>query len=245
MTTCRNLDISPQILDFHRIYGCSDSTNPAYNSSSRSLNYANGASIQRAELETVSNIPQVINYKDTVGLFGVENHFIKIEMRLQNPILGNYIVNTYEAAKVGSEEQVSTDPYTFLNEGGATDGQAFIDMNLDTAIEETYEPAVASGFSISELKSSYFKVELDNLKTGNIYIDSWLDARLYNKYYDEHPYDIMYVRYNEPFYIGFHARNTKRLPYNVDVRIGQEDSIEYPAIAQLDEIDPRLLATRR
>lgn len=32
----------------------------------------------------------------------------------------------------------------------------------------------------------------------------------------------MYVRMNDFFYIGFHARNTKRLPYNVSLVVGEE-----------------------
>ena len=60
------------------------------------------------------------------------------------------------------------------------------------------------------------------LKTGNKYIDAWFDVRLYTKNREEHPYDKMYVRLNDFFYIGFHARNTRRLPYNVKCVIGQE-----------------------
>ena len=32
----------------------------------------------------------------------------------------------------------------------------------------------------------------------------------------------MYVRLNDSFYVGFHARNTRRLPYNVELTIGEE-----------------------
>ena len=64
------------------IYGSSDNTNPAYYSSSRCLNYANGGTMQRAENERVTVIPRALNYKDTVGLFGSENHFIKVQMNL-------------------------------------------------------------------------------------------------------------------------------------------------------------------
>ena len=64
--------------------------------------------------------------------------------------------------------------------------------------------------------------ELENLKTGNKYIDTWFDVRLYKSNREEHPYDKMFVRDKDHFYIGFHARNTKRLPYNVKCTVGQQ-----------------------
>ena len=45
--------------------------------SNRSLNYAEGGSITRPEKDKVTIIPFKLKYKDTVGLFGKENHFIK------------------------------------------------------------------------------------------------------------------------------------------------------------------------
>ena len=68
----------------------------------------------------------------------------------------------------------------------------------------------------------FLKVDLENLKTGNQYIDSWFDVRLYTRDRKEHPYNKMYVHLNDVFYIGFHARNTKRLPYNVSCDVGQQ-----------------------
>ena len=63
-------------------------------------------------------------------------------------------------------------------------------------------------------------IDLTNLKTGNKFIDTWFDVRLYNRQRIEHPYDRMYVKLDDVAYVGFHARNTKRLPYNVKVRVG-------------------------
>jgi len=255
VTTCRNVDVTQQILDHHRIYGASDSTAQSYTASSRSLNYANGATIQRPETERVSTIPRIMNYQDAVGLFGAENHFIKVNVLLQNPILGDYTINTYEPAGLSEEAQVNSDPYTFINAGYDTPGQAYIDYDADnnsdgscgnTVCINTYEPAAFSGESLEGITSKFFKVELRNLKTGNIYVDSWLDTRLYNRYYEEHPYDIMYIKYNEPFYIGFHARNTRRLPYNIDCVIGQAaEGSPLPGFVEIEDVDPRYLATRR
>ena len=73
-----------------------------------------------------------------------------------------------------------------------------------------------------EIARPRVKINLKNLKTGNIYLDSWLDVRLYTQDREEHPYDVMYCGRRDSFYIGFHARNTKRLPYNVECIIGEE-----------------------
>ena len=252
--TSRLIDVTEQIQNFHRIYGGSDSTNQEYVASSRCLNYGKGASIQKPEIDKVSDIPRSIEYKDTVGLFGAENHFVKVTLALQNPITGIYDIEGYEAAK-GSEEPVDpADEYTFLN-GPKAEGQALIDPFADLDSDDTcseyactnfYQPARLVGEAITELDSKYFKVEIKNLKTGNIYVDSWLDVRLYNRKYDEHPYEIMYVKQNEPFYIGFHARNTRRLPYNVVCAVAEPSTDpNLPPFGKLHEFDNRYLATRR
>ena len=92
------------------------------------------------------------------------------------------------------------------------------DYTLDLFTINEYEPAQFIN-ELTILPRSLVKVDLNNLKTGNKYIDSWFDVRLYQKNREEHPYDIMYVPYNSYFYIGFHARNTKRLPYNVSMTV--------------------------
>ena len=78
----RNQDVTSQILKTHQIYGASDNTNPAYASADRSLNYAVGGSIHRPEMDKVSIIPYTINYRDTVGLFGKENHFVRVNVNI-------------------------------------------------------------------------------------------------------------------------------------------------------------------
>ena len=248
------MDVTPQILQHHRIYGASDNTNQGYVASSRALNYGKGPSIQRPENEKVTTIPRVLSFKDTVGLFGTENHFVRVSMNISNPILGCYSEEGWECARF-SGEIVTSDPYTFEN-NGAQPGQAYIDYDADTNTDGScgsditcingYEPADIIGNSIPNLSSKYFRIELKNLKTGNIYIDNWLDVRLYNRAYDEHPYDVMYVKNHEPFYIGFHARNTKRLPYNIECTVGEINNENLlDSVLEIQDIDPRLLATKR
>ena len=215
------MDITDEILQHHKIYGSSDFTAQFATASSKALNYADGASIQKPETMMVTTIPRQITYKDTVGLFGSENHFVRVDLDIQNPVSACYEEPGWECSRMSIESVDPNDPYTYANQGYDTPGQAHIDQLADKTIVNTFEPARFVGNSAFGLTSSVVKVDLNNLKTGNKYIDCWLDVRLYNKAREEHPYDIMYVAPNSYFYVGFHARNTKRLPYNVSCVIGQ------------------------
>ena len=206
-------DVTQRILDRHIIYGGSDCTDPANYSSNRSLNYATGGSITKPEKERVTIIPYTINYNDAVGLFGKENHFIRIDVNVNPTVtLSCFEEEGYECAVVTAETLNILNTYT----------TGTININLDLGPLNTYEPSVITANSLASLPDSYVSVDLNNLKTGNKYIDSWFDVRLYSRSRQEHPYDKMYVRENDFFYIGFHARNTRRLPYNVNCVIGQE-----------------------
>jgi hypothetical protein len=206
-------DVTPQIQKTHLIYGSSDYTNPAYSSANKSLNYATGGSITSPERDQVKIIPYTINYQDTVGLFGKENHFIRIDVNIDK----NYAFACFE--EPGWEcARITQDDYDVLN----TYRTADIDPLQDLQTVNTYDPAAISQNKLGTKSDAYISVDLENLKTGNKYIDSWFDVRLYTKDRMEHPYNKMYVRIKDFFYIGFHARNTKRLPYNVKCVIGQE-----------------------
>ena len=254
-------DVTQRILDRHIIYGASDDTNPAYASSNRSLNYAEGGSITRPEQNRVTIIPFTLGYSDTVGLFGKENHFVKVNVNVDPTVTFACFeeidwecakadkadfptINTYEQAIVDINNEI---PPKFENK--VDQGYYYPELisGPPDYISDTYAPyAVGAGddldgnnagipydqlyYEFADILSNklfvksdaYVSVDLNNLKTGNKYIDAWFDVRLYNKARQEHPYDKMYVRINDFFYIGFHARNTKRLPYNVNCVIGQE-----------------------
>ena len=206
-------DVTQRILDRHIIYGSSDNTNPAYLSSNRSLNYGSGGSIQSPEQDRVSIIPYTINYQDTVGLFGKENHFIKVNVNInKEAAFACFEEEDWECAMITDKDLETINTYL----------PALIDPNKDLTIVNTFEPANLKANTLASKADPYISVDLENLKTGNKYIDAWFDVRLYNKAREEHPYDKMYVRLNDYFYIGFHARNTRRLPYNVKCVIGQE-----------------------
>ncbi len=205
-------DVTQRILDRHIIYGASDYTKPGYASSNKSLNYAEGGSINSPQKDRVTIIPFEINYQDTVGLFGKENHFVRVDVAINKEYAFACFEETDWECAVISEENNTINYYT----------PALIDENKDLTTVNTYDPALIKRSSLGGKSDAYISVDLENLKTGNKYIDAWFDVRLYTKNREEHPYDKMYVRLNDFFYIGFHARNTRRLPYNVSCRIGEE-----------------------
>jgi hypothetical protein len=206
-------NVTPQILKSHQIYGSSDNTNPAYLSANRSLNYAEGGSIHKPEVDRVTIIPYTINYQDTVGLFGKENHFVRVNVNVNKDYaFACFEEPGWECARITPDDMELFNMYY----------TGVVDESKDLTTVNTYDPAIIRRDKLGNLFNAYISVDLENLKTGNKYIDSWFDVRLYSKTREEHPYDKMYVRLNDFFYIGFHARNTKRLPYNVKCVIGRE-----------------------
>tara|TARA_B100001778_G_scaffold334459_1_gene345895 strand:- start:260 stop:1240 length:981 start_codon:yes stop_codon:yes gene_type:complete len=79
---------------------------------------------------------------------------------------------------------------------------------------------------------SYISVELIRKDSGNRFIDAHVDYRLYTNTGHEHPFDKMYIKPNDYFYIGVHARNTKRLMYEFECRIGNE----YRPLASIEDV---------
>ena len=190
------------------------SARPDYLSVNKSLNYAKGSnSLVNARTERVTVIPYTSNYKDSVGLFGAENIFLKVQLDVQNTLQiddNGILVDDYEEAVIGLDGPSNI----YWDE-------AVADYQLDLTVENTFEPAQFTN-ELNLVPGAVIKVDLENLKTGNKFIDAWFDVRLYRKDRQEHAYDTMYVPVGEFFYIGFHARNTKRLPYNVRMTVNGE-----------------------
>ncbi len=218
------MDVTQEILNNHLVYGASDNTAPGGLAASKSLNYAKGASIQKPVLENVSVVPRRLKYADTVGLFGAENVFIKVDLNIKDT--GNLCFEEpgWQCLKITLALPGVVNTYA----------SAVMDPEKDLTIENTYEPAQIVN-TLARINNPYIGVSLDNLKTGNKYIDAWFDVRLYTKAREEHPYDEMYLPPTDYFYIGFHARNTRRLPYNVECLIGT-------GYKPFNEVDPKLIA---
>ncbi len=218
------MNISEEILAHYLKYGGSDRTSLSGLSASKSLNYAAGNSINNPTVERISTAGAVTTYSDSVGLMGPENLFVRYDLNIIDS--GNnyeeepgWIVLFFSAA---AESTVNT--YV----GGE------IDQSSSTVIENTYNPAVWSA-AIPSYIDTVIKVSLENVKTNNIYVDDWFDTRLYTKEREEHPYDTMYVGLQDSFYIGFHARTTRRLPYNVKCSVTNEIKSKSTLVG--DEVD--------
>ena len=209
----RTQDVTPQIAKSHIVYGASDNTNPMYSSANKSLNYSIGGNINTPELEKVSIIPLPLQYQDHVGLFGKENHFIRVDVKINRTVSNGCFEEEGWSCAMYTEG-----PPTLVN----TYESAIVDLDADLTVVNEYEPAKISASAVPSFSDPWISVDLENLKTGNKYIDTWFDVRLYKSNREEHPYDKMFVREKDHFYIGFHARNTKRLPYNVKCTVGQE-----------------------
>ena len=221
-------DVTKQIERIHRIYGASDYTAPHRHASGKSLNYATGASIQTAELNTVTVIPYTLKYEDNVGLFGAENHFIKVKLNVTGDVLLKcFEERNWECAAIG--ERLPEENYWTL---------AKITEDVPAnQIDANYEEADMTKAALRDA-NSYLSIYLINKQTGLKCNDAWLDVRLYNEAREEHPYNTMYVKASDTFYIGFHARNTRRLGYDVECVVGEE----YVSYEQIE--DKRYIMSR-
>ena len=208
------MDVTDEILRNHQIYGGSDNTAPHTLAASRSLNYVKGGSITKPAIENLSIIPFTFKYQDAVGLFGAENYFVRVNVKIDRSYsLACFEEPFWECAEVDE----NYDEWEPLYQ------QAGIDRDADKTTVNSYEPAnIITRTSVPLVPDAYISVDLKNLKVNNKYIDDWLDVRLYTRDREEHPSEHMYVRMNDYFYLGVHARNTKRLPYNIELTIGEE-----------------------
>lgn len=200
----------------HLHYGGSDYTAQHATASGKCLNYANGPTLTRPDVQKLYALPTTDKWEDAVGLFGAENKFVLYTYTDTDSIIANacYEDDGYECAAYHpfkSEEDIDYKKLRWQPQ--------------DFPIEDTYEQAqwlFQNDFPKVPGEQLFISVEIVNHGTGNIYNDDWLDVRLYAKDRIEHPYPKMYVPFAEPFYAGFHARNTRRLPYDVDIVIGKE-----------------------
>ena len=164
-------DVTQRILDRHIIYGASDNTGTEYLSSSKSLNYAEGGSINKPQQDRVTIIPFTLGYSDTVGLFGKENHFVRVNVAINPSIaFACFEEEDWECAYMTNNNYPIVNTYT----------QALVDINKDLNVVNEYDPANVIANRLSVKSDSFVSVDLSNLKTGNKYIDSWFDVRLYN-----------------------------------------------------------------
>ncbi len=214
------MDVSDQILKYRQTYGSSDNTDPAGLAASGNFNYTSELNINNPLELNISTIPYTFNFKNTLGLFGAENRFIKINMDIVSTGSGCVPINTYDCMLLVDDDFPTVNTYQ----------QGLIgerDPDLDYP---DYEPAAIIEEILNHTgQNLYVALLLDNVGTGNSWIDRWFDVRLYTDKKEEHPFELMYAPLKYSFYIGLHARDTKRLPYDVDCTAG----IDYKPFAEL------------
>ena len=233
------MDVTNQILQHHQIYGSSDNTNQGYVASGQCFNYSKGNTIQKPIEYGVTVFPFKADIKGDVGLFGAENVFFKFNINVKDNATFCIEEKGWRCAVVDQELQPinGVDEYTFspvdYNGEVQDNGQAYVTFEEIEDIETSpgYLPAQ---FAYPNYIMNYnkFSVYLENKGTDNIYIDSHVDSRLYGIDREEHPYELMYVAAKDCIYVGVHARNTKRLPFDMTVYFGYEtieDNIPTPA----------------
>ena len=209
------MDVTKQIRQIHNQYGGGGNSIANTLSASRSLNFAEGASIQRAvQTGTLTRLPFTFRFKGTVGSFGADNQFFEINTAIKD--YGNQAV--FEADYLTAQATEYADLDTYYTPGEFKDE--------DFEIVNTYKPALISD-NLVGINKPVFSLQMKNNGTGNMYEDGWLDVRLYTKAKEEHPYDGMFLQANDKLYVGFHARNTRRLSYDVEVVIGEAYTSEY------------------
>ena len=145
-----------------------------------------------------------------------------------------------------TQPEIASDEYT-LDRSNEPQGQLwiaerpdFIDNDLYYAEAQEVNPwylyedggYVPAELSFPNYIKNYnqFSVYLENKKTDNIYVDSHVDGRLYKIDREEHPYELMYAAAKDCVYVGIHARNTKRLPFDMTVYFGYETIGKTPPV---------------
>ena len=224
------MNVTTEINNKIQSMGGSGSSNPTYLSSNKSLLFANGANnINTAPSQRVTAIPVQLNFSDSVGLFGAENTFVKVDLQIQSAssVFANidFPENTYFPVWTFDDATLVNDFYT-----------ADFDFLLDPVTVDTYAPSVITG-GLSDYSRPMVSVDLTNLKTGNKFIDAWLEVTLYGKDKKAVDGDFLYTDIDSYFYIGFHARNTRRLAYNVDLKVG----VEYLEYSDLTDAQRKLI----
>ena len=189
-------------------------TNPSGLVASRSLQFAKGPTMDRAVVTRISAIPQSLVYEDTVGLFGTENQYVRFELNAEDIIQG---VDVEDA-----------DGYrTVLQDRGmdlSVVGSDYDGAVSDDSVQEDQSVYVKAVFTslFADVRTTLVSIDLTNLRTGNMYVDNWVDVRLYDGHGRPHEYDKLYITPRSSFTLGIHARKANRLPFRLQIDIGFE-----------------------
>ena len=238
----QRIDVTEQIRQYHDLYGGSDNTAAPGLAASKSLNYAPAPTMQRAQVTKTTVFPFTYTLIGQVGLFGAENYYLRVDLDLLTPLnpefeedgwqpanidyfLDTIEVNTYEPAVLDFDK----DPPPPQNTQANNDNNV-CEGYVKPEDEGKFPPIVTYNCYMAALITNpvpnfwdpVVSVELEDVGTGNIYIDNWLEPMLYTRERKMWGYDKMYIRPKDHFYVGVHARNTRHLPYNIKLKIAYE-----------------------
>ena len=231
------MDVTNQILNQTRIQGGSDNTNPATIAAAKVLNYAIGANATQAEYHKITSVPWVIPFKDAAVGLGVDNFYVKFKLDVDEPRFACFEPPGWECARIGTSSFDPSSDYEdaiVYETGDSTDdgscGPTIVCMN-------TYEPAGTDGQGFYAQDDPRLSIRVVNKGTGNMYVDRDFDVNLMKKSRRPIQEDVLWCTLNDEFFVGFHARNTKQIPYNVDLIIGEQviNEKDIPQPAALNE----------
>ncbi len=238
----QRVDVTEQIRQYNNLYGGSSNTQQGGLAASKSLNYADAPTIQRAQRVSTTVYPFTFKLVGSVGLFGAENYYLRVEVNLITPLNPEFeedgwqpavitfgenpTVNTYEPSEIDYDSDPPPpdprpDAQNIPNQEASINCCSYISGGPVDPVLNCYYGAI-----ITNVRPNYFdpwvSIDLNDIGVNNIYIDTWLETTLYTRERKQWGYDKMYIRPKDFFYVGIHARNTRQLPYNVDVTVGSE-----------------------
>ena len=104
------MDVTKEVNQIAQTYGGTPSSIAATTSTSKVLNFAEGASINNpVNAGTITRLPFTINFKGRVGSFGADNQFFEIKTDIKDLFQEIVLVNGYQEAI--TVEDYSNDMY--------------------------------------------------------------------------------------------------------------------------------------
>lgn len=257
------MQVTTELQQNFQTYGGSDNTNPSGLSASKSLTYAEGSSWQKANIEKVSVCPFTFNFSGEVGLFGSENTFVRIDMNIIDAGGGVLVVNDYIAADVQTSTPITINTFESAIVNTSIDTQPFNEFEpadieadfvnnlesivkvellnelagnqyqnkwVDVCLYDKYRNEIGIGLASETIPE---RSAFENTSEGNSAYQTALTA------YTQAPYTYTFYAFaSDSFYVGVHARNTKRLPYKFQVKISNLTEVN-----ELTDKERKLLAS--
>ena len=178
------MDVTEEYLVKYQGMGSSEHTAADSLVGSKSLIYAKGPSMQRAIKLPVTSIPWEFEFKGDIGLMGAENIFYRIYLDVQDTGGANNCFE--ERGYVCMNVQLYNYDTSPNYDWGVIDFDA---PELDpqwTSANFTTELPFETGDEI-------ILVTLENVGSGNKYVDRYIDVRLYSDCRFEHEFNNMWV----------------------------------------------------